>query len=454
MDTLNSKNIEELENKKTSSLLWQYAIPAIIGTTVIALYNIIDSIYIGHGPDLGDHAIGGLGILLPIMNLISGIGMLVGAGASTRVSIYMGQKDIDSAQKVVGNSILLAFILTLSLILFLYAFLDETLLLIGATPETFPFAKEFLIYYLPGNIFLTINFALNNIMRASGYPKKAMYTMLIGVAANIVLAPLFIFVLEWGMKGAAIATNLSILLGLCVVLHHFLNKNSTLALYWNKIRIIPRIIWSIISIGFAPFFMLIAASIVVFFINNRLNTYGGSTAIEAYTIANRLIMVCIMILVGLTQGMQPIIGYNYGAKKMDRVKETLTYTIKIGVSVGCVGFIIGIFFPGIVIKPFNPSPELAEVASKALNIMTLTLPLSGLQMVISNFFQCIGKAVYAFFLSMTRQFIILVPSLYILPTYFDLNGIWLSIPISDIVSTILAVIILLYQLNKFKKINS
>ncbi|MCO6564120.1 MAG: MATE family efflux transporter [Apibacter sp.] len=453
MEAINkSQNISELENEKPRKLIWKYAIPAIIGTIVIALYNIIDSIYIGHGENLGDHAIGGLGVLLPIMNLISGIGMLVGSGASTRTSIFLGQKDIKSANCVLGNSIILAIVLTLLLIIGIYTYMDSILTAIGSTPQTFPFAKEFLLYYLPGNVFLTVNYALNSIMRASGYPKKAMYMMLIGVAANIILAPVFIFILQWGMKGAAIATNLSMAIGLCVVLKHFFKSNSIVSFQWDSLKPNFKIIWSIINVGFAPFFMLIAASIVVLFINNRLNVYGGSTAIEAYTIANRLIMVFIMVLVGLTQGMQPIIGYNYGAKNMSRVKETLSYSLKSGLFIGCLGFLFGFLLPELVVTPFNPSPKLAKEASLALQIMTITLPLSGIQMVISNFFQCIGKAVIAFILSMSRQFLVLVPSLFILPNYLKLNGVWYSIPLSDTISTILALIIFIWQIRKFKNL--
>lgn len=447
-----SQNISELENEKPGKLIWKYAIPAIIGTIVIALYNIIDSIYIGHGENLGDHAIGGLGVLLPIMNLISGIGMLVGAGASTRTSIFLGQKDMKSANIVLGNSILLATVLTFLLIIGMYTYMDSILIGIGATPQTFQFAKEFLLYYLPGNIFLTVNYALNSIMRASGYPKKAMYMMLIGVVANIILAPIFIFVLKWGMKGAAIATNISMAIGLCVVLKHFFNSNSIVYFHWKSLKPNYKIIWSIINVGFAPFFMLLAASVVVFFINNRLNVYGGSTAIEAYTIANRLIMIFIMVIVGLTQGMQPIIGYNFGAKNMNRVKDTLTYSLKTGLFIGCLGFLFGFLFPELVVKPFNPSPKLAKEASLALQIMTITLPLSGIQMVISNFFQCIGKAVIAFILSMSRQFLLLVPSLFILPNYLKLNGVWYSIPLSDTISTILAIIIFIWQVRKIKNL--
>ncbi|MDR2122915.1 MAG: MATE family efflux transporter [Flavobacteriaceae bacterium] len=446
-----TQNTEELETREPGKLLWKYAIPSIIGTVVIALYNIIDSIYIGHGPGLGDHAIGGLGVLLPVMTFISGIGMLVGAGAATRTSIYLGQKDKESVEKVLGNSVSLACLLTLIIVVIAYIFTDYILLSVGATPETFPFAKEFLYYYLPGNFLLTVNFALSSVMRASGYPKKSMYIMLIGVSANIVLAPFFIFILEWGMKGAAMASNLSMFIASCIMVEHFLNKKSTILLQWSKLKLESKVTWSIINIGFAPFFMLITAAIVVFFVNNRLNEYGGSTAIEAYAIANRLIMVIIMILVGLTQGMQPIVGYNFGAKKIDRVKKTLNYTLKVGVSVGAVGLVFGFFLPHLIIQPFNPSPVLAKEATWAIRIMTITLPLSGFQMVVSGFFQCIGKAVHAFFLSMIRQFVTLVPMLYILPGYFGLDGIWYSVPISDSVSTLLTSVIFFLQIRQFKR---
>ncbi|TWP29805.1 MATE family efflux transporter [Apibacter muscae] len=453
MDNLKKvHNIYDLENKKISSLLWEYAIPGIIGTVAVALYSIIDSIYIGNNKYLGDHANGGLGILLPIMNFLSGIGMLIGAGAAARTSIFLGKKDNISAEKIVGNSIILSIVLTLFPVIYIYIYIDKILFLLGTTSETLPFAKEFLKYYLPGNIFLILNFSLNNIMRSSGYPKKAMYTMLIGVGANIILAPIFIFILNLGMKGAAIATNLSIFLGLCFVLTHFFQHKNTLTLKWKRLKPDFRIIWAIISIGFAPFFILIAASLIVFIINHRLVSYGGSIAIEAYTLANRILMVFIMIIVGLTQGMQPIIGYNYGAKRLDRVKQTLKYTLKVGFIIGLIGCISGVIFPHIIIKMFNPSPYLAKHAERALHILTLTLPLSGIQMVISSYFQCIGKAIKAFFLSMTRQFLILIPALYILPKYFELNGIWYSVTISDTISTLIAIIMFILQIKTFKYI--
>lgn len=448
---LKTANVDELENKKISKLLWQYALPAIVGTMVNALYNIIDRIYIGHGPDLGDHAIGGLGIVLPIMNLTAAVGMLVGSGAASRISICLGRGDKETAEKIIGNSFLMTIILTGTLVTALFMFLDPILMLIGATEETFPYAKEFLLYYLPGNIFLTLCFNFNSMMRASGYPQKAMYTMLIGVVANIIIAPIFIFWLEWGIKGAAIATIISMFIGLCFVMYHFMNQNSMLRLRKKYITLNPKIVWAVASIGMSPFFIQVAASIVVFFINNKLKTYGGNIAIEAYAIANTLLMIIIMVMVGLTQGMQPIVGYNYGAKRIARVKETLFYTIKVGIAIGCVGMLIGLLLPSVIVQPFNPSPPLAAETTKALHIVTLMLPLVGYQIVVTNFFQCIGMAGKSIFLSLTRQFLLLLPALFILPPLFGVNGIWYSLPTADFLATMLTAIMFIWQVNKFKK---
>ncbi len=451
---LKTANIEELENKKISKLLWQYALPAIVGTMVNALYNIIDRIYIGHGPDLGDHAIGGLGIVLPIMNLTAAVGMLVGAGSASRISICLGRGDKETAEKIIGNSFLLTILLTGTLVTILYMFLDPILMQIGATEETFPYAKEFLLYYLPGNIFLTMCFNFNSMMRASGYPKKAMYTMLIGVVANIIIAPIFIFILKWGIKGAAIATIISMFIGLCFVMYHFMNPNSMLRLRKKNIKLNPKIVWAIASIGLSPFFIQVAASIVVFILNNKLKLYGGNIAIEAFAIANTLIMIIIMIMVGLTQGMQPIVGYNYGAKRINRVKETLNYTIKVGVCIGFVGLTIGLLLPNLVVLPFNPSPPLAAESAKALRIVTLMLPLVGFQVVVTNFFQCIGMAAKSIFLSLTRQFLLLIPALFILPLFFDLDGVWFSLPTADFLSTLLTATLFIWQIKKFKKMEA
>lgn len=451
---LKTANIDELENKKISKLLWQYALPAIVGTMVNALYNIIDRIYIGHGPNLGDHAIGGLGIVLPVMNLTAAVGMLVGAGSASRISICLGKGDKETAEKIIGNSFLMSIILTGTLVTALFMFLDPILMRIGATEETFPYAKEFLLYYLPGNIFLVMCFNFNSMMRASGYPKKAMYTMLIGVVANIIIAPIFIFVLEWGIKGAAIATIISMFIGLCFVMYHFMNKNSMLRLRKRNIRLDSKIVWAIASIGLSPFFIQVAASAVAFIINSRLKLFGGNIAIEAFAIANTLVMIIIMILVGLTQGMQPIVGYNYGAGRINRVKETLNYTIKVGIIIGCAGLAIGLLLPEFVVLPFNPSPPLAAESAKALRIITIMLPLVGFQIVVTNFFQCIGMAGKSIFLSLTRQFLLLIPALFILPRFFQMDGVWYSLPVADGFSTLLTAAMFIWQINKFKKMEA
>ncbi|MFV0537394.1 MAG: MATE family efflux transporter [Dysgonomonas sp.] len=445
--------LNRLESEQTTKLLWKYSISAIVGSLVIAIYNIVDSIYIGHGPNLGDHAIGGLGLILPIMTFFAAMSALVGTGAATRIAIYMGEGYKDKVERVLGNAFILTILLTGIFVFLAYIFIDPLLQIIGATKDTYSFAHEFLTFYLPCNIFLNLSFVLSSVMRASGYPQKAMYIMLLGVILNIILAPIFIFIFEWGMKGAAIATSIASFISFVIFLIHFLNRNSTLRLYKNKIALNKNIVWAILSIGFSPFIMQVAASIVVFFINNRLSVYGGSIAIEAYTIANRLNLVVILIIVGLTQGMQPIVGYNYGAQKIDRVISTANQAIKAGICIGFIGLIVAFFFSDIVVSPFNPTLSLADKASRVLRIITIMLPLSGLQMVISNFFQSIGMPAKAITLSLTRQFVFLVPLLFILPLFFQLDGVWFSIPLADVVSTILAITLYIYQIQKLKKIH-
>jgi len=448
---MESMSLNRLETEQPKNLLWEYSIPAIIGSMVVALYNLIDSVYIGHGPGLGDHAIGGLGIVLPIMTMFTAIGALVGTGAASRVSIYLGTKDKISAEKVLGNAFFLTLLFTCILIFFLYTFIDPILWTIGATEDTYPFAYEFLLFYLPCNIFLNLTYALCGIMRASGYPRKAMYIMLLGVIVNILLAPVFIFILQWGMKGAAIATSISALTSLIPVIFHFIDREKSLHFEWSNFSIDSKIIWAILSIGLSPFIIQVASSVIVFIINNRLNIYGGSVAIEAYTIANRLTLIIILILVGLTQGMQPIVGYNFGAKKMKRVFSTVSYAIKVGIAVGILGLIAGVFGGDIIVRPFNPTDDLAEQSITALRIVTLMLPLSGIQMVISSFFQSVGMPVKSTLLSLSRQFLFLMPALFVLPHFFGLCGVWISIPISDFISTLLAIMLYMWQMNQLKK---
>lgn len=444
-------SIYDLENKDIGKLVWQYSLPAIIGTSVNALYNIIDRYFIGNAPELGDDAMSAIGIALPIMTLITAVGMLIGAGSASRISIFMGQRDKNSAEKILGNALLLQICITTATFTGLLIFLDPILTLLGATGATYHYTREFLIFLLPGSLFSTICFGFNNMMRASGYPERAMYTMLITVLINIILAPLFIYVFKWGMMGAALATVIAMFVGMIFVLYHFMNRRSNLRLKKENIRFDGKIVKAILSIGMSPFLIQLVASLVTFAIIHQLQHYGGDTAVAAYTIMNTLVMLVIMVITGLTQGMQPIVGYNFGAKNMKRVKEALIYTIKVGVVFGIVGLVIGVFIPDLIVKPFNPKPNLAAAAAQSLNITTIMLPLVGFQIVVTSFFQSLGMVKKSIFLSLSRQLLFLIPAVYVLPELFGLNGVWYSFPTSDFLATLTTGILFVLQLKTFNK---
>lgn len=449
-----SINIEELGEGKVGKLLWKYALPAIVGTTLNSLYNIIDGIFVGHW--IGDDALSGLGVVLPIMNLTAAVGMLVGTGASSRVSIALGADDRALAERIAGTSFLMTLVLSGGLIGLIYLFLKPILIFAGADDDIFPYAYDFLMIFLPGNLFLSLCFNFNNMMRASGYPLKAMITIVCTVFVNIILAPIFIKCFHWGIKGAAAATVLAMLIGFLFVMQHFISPRSYIRLRWKNItgRIDMKAVKSIMSIGMAPFFIQVAASVVVFFIIAQLNVYGGNngkTAIGAYTIANRLIMLMAMIIIGLTQGMQPIVGYNYGAKNYIRAKETMNYTIKMAVIIMSVGFVLCQLFPDILVGIFGPRKELAKESATALRYITAMFPLIAFQIVITSFFQSIGLAARAILMSLTRQVLLLLPFLYILPKIFGLNGVWISIPFADFISFIIA---LIFYIVEVRRLNS
>lgn len=444
-------SIYDLENKKMSSLIWQYALPAIVGTSVNALYNIIDRFFIGNAPDLGDEAMSAIGIALPVMTLITAVGMLIGAGSASRISIFMGQGDKNSAEKILGNALLLQLSITLPVSIILIILLKPLLILLGANGPTYDYAYEFLIYLLPGSVLSTICFGFNNMMRASGYPQRAMYTMLLTVVINIMLAPLFIYVFGWGMKGAALATVIAMFVGMCFVLHHFLNRTSTLLLKPENVKFDTKIVKAILSIGMSPFLIQLVASTVVFVIIHQLQKFGGNTGVAAYTIMNSLVMLIIMIITGLTQGMQPIVGYNFGAGKTKRVQEALVYTIKVGIGIGFVGMMIGVFAPDLVVQPFNPKEDLAEAAASSLKIVTLMLPLVGFQIVVTSFFQSLGMVKKSIFLSLSRQLLFFIPSLFILPHFWNLSGVWYSFPVSDFLATATTGALFFFQMRAFKK---
>ena len=437
-----------LGTEKIGNLLLQYSIPAIIGMTITSLYNIIDSIFIGHG--VGAIAISGLAITFPLMNLVVAFCVLISAGGATISSIRLGQKDFHGATEVLGNTLMLC--LTNSILFggIAFLFLDDILLFFGASPDTLPYARDFMQVILLGTPITYTMIGLNNVMRATGYPKKAMLTSMVTVVANIIIAPIFIFSFGWGIRGAAMATVLSQFIGMVWVVSHFRNKESFVHFVPGFWKMKKRIIASIFSIGMSPFAMNVTACAIVILINNSLLTFGGDMAIGAYGIINRLLMLYVMIVMGLTMGMQPIIGYNYGAQKMDRVKQTLRLGIIVGVIITSSGFLICELFPHAVSAIFTDSDKLIDMASAGLRICTLAFPLVGAQIVISSFFQSIGKAKISIFLSLSRQLVYLLPGLLLLPGYYGVKGVWISMPISDSLAFVTAVVILMIYIKRVK----
>lgn len=433
----------QLETKKISKLVWDYALPAIVGTMVNATYNIVDRIFIGQG--VGALAISGLAITFPVMNLTAALGMLVGAGAASRISINLGKKNPERAEKILGNSFLLNIVLNLVFMTLLMIFLEPILMAFGASEDTFPYARDYLQVILPGNIFMTMTFSFNNMMRASGYPKKAMYTMLIGAALNIILDPIFIFVFGMGIAGVAWATVISMFIGMLFVMYHFTRKTTTLRLRRKNMRFERDILIAIVSIGLSPFLMQLAASAVAVLMNTSLKLYGGDLAIGAFGILNSMFMIIVMFVIGLNQGLQPIIGYNYGAETYSRVKETFYYGIKIATVVTSLGFVFGMFFPRLFAQAFTSDVELLDLAENALRIAIVAFPLVGFQVVISGYFQSIGQAKKSIAMSLSRQVFFLIPSIIFLPRFFGLDGAWASISVSDALASILALIFFIRQ---------
>lgn len=439
----------ELATQKIGTLIWKYSLPSIVGTAVMSFYNIVDRIFIGQG--VGPLAISGIALTFPFMILLMGFGMLVGAGAAARISITLGENDHIKAEKILANAFILTVIISGSVVILSYIFMSDVLRLFGGTEQTIRYAEDYMRIIIPGGILSALNFGFNNIMRASGYPGKAMYTMIICALINIVLDPIFIFGFGWGIQGAAIATNISYLVGTVWVLSHFFQKKSIIRFYRTNFRLEKHIIMSIISIGMSPFSMQIAASFIFVLINSTLLRYSGDLAIGAFGILNSINTLVIMVIVGLNQGTQPIIGYNYGAGLYDRMFKTLKHSVLIATGMSTIGFLLGTFVPDFMASLFTRDADLQEMAARAMRISVVMFPIIGAQIVITNFFQSIGKAKISIFLSLTRQFIFLVPCLIILPPFYGIDGAWSSMPISDGLSTIVGIATILYFIRRFDR---
>jgi len=436
-------------SQKIWRLVWDYSLPSIVGTLVTALYNVVDRIFIGQVE--GAFAISGLAITFPVMTLTSSLGMLVGSGAAARISISLGKRDHHTAEQILGNSLLLTVILNAVFITLFYIYLEPILMAFGASSLTYPYARDYLEIVLLGNVFVSLCYNFNAMMRSSGYPTKAMVTMLIGAVLNLILSPLFLFVFKLGIRGVAWATVISMFIGMLFVMHHFTLRSSVIRLRWRNIRLKGRIILSIITIGLSPFSMQVAASAVALLMNTSLLRYGGDLAVGAYGIVNSILMLVLMVVLGLNQGTQPIIGYNYGAGNYHRVRETLFYALRMATLFTTAGFILGQFFPQLLASAFTTDEELLEISSTGLRIAMLALPLVGFQIVSSNFFQSIGFAVKSIIQSLSRQLIFMVPGIILLPRIWGLKGLWIAIPVSDTLAAMLSLYLLVIQLRHLKQ---
>lgn len=446
--TTDKKLLTELSEKPVFSLLLQYAIPAIVAMVASSLYNIVDGIFIGQG--VGAGAIMGLAITMPIMNLSAAFGAMVGVGGSTLLSVKLGEKDYNFAAKILGNVITLNCIIGIGLGAVMLLFLDPILRFFGASDYTIPYARDFMVIVLIGNVFTHLFLGLNAMLRSSGKPKKAMKATIMTVIINIALAPLFIFVLHLGIRGAALATILSQLIVLLWQFKLFSNPNELIHLRRDTYRLERRIVTGSLSIGLSPFLINLCACIVVIIINKQLVSYGGDVAVGAYGIANRMMFFFVMVVIGINQGMQPIAGFNFGAKHYTRLNQVLKYAITIATGIWIVGFIVCVLLATPVASAFTNDKELLKEAAHALRVMNLVVPIIGFQMITIGFFQSIGKAGISIFLSLTRQLLFLVPLLLILPNFFGLEGIWYSVPIADGTAAITAAIVLIYHMRKFK----
>ena len=443
----NSTIPTELGTEKIGKLLKQYALPAIIAMVASSLYNMVDSIFIGQG--MGPLAISGLAITFPLMNLSTAFGTLVGAGAATMLSVLLGQQHYKAANKILGNVVSLNIIIGLIFMAVSLIFIDPILYFFGASENTLPYAKEYIQIILYGNIITHLYFGLNAAMRSTGNPKKAMGLTIFTVVFNTILDPIFIFVFDMGIAGAAWATVLAQTVAMILVMTHFSNRTRAIHFERGIIRLHWKVAKTSLVVGMGPFLMNAAACIVTLFINQQLRDYSGDLGIGAYGICNRFIFMFIMICMGLNQGMQPIAGYNYGARQYSRVREVFWKTARLATYVTTLCFIIGIFIPKAAVGIFTHDEELTEIAANALRILTFVFPIVGFQIIGTNFFQSLGIVKKSIFLSLSRQLLFLLPALYILPLFIGTEGVWYSFMVSDILSASLTAILIRQTFKKF-----
>jgi putative MATE family efflux protein len=429
-------------------LLTQYALPAIVAMSASSLYNIIDRAFIGQV--VGPEAIAGLGITFPFMNLSAAFGAAVGVGASTCISVKLGQHDYKRAEQLLGNTVTLNLIVGFLFMVICLLFLDPILRFFGASDVTLPYAREFMIIILLGNMVTHMYFGMNAVLRAAGKPRHAMYATLFTVACNIVLVIAFVWWFRWGIRGAALATVTSQTLALCWQMWIFSDKKELLHLKRGIYRLKSQLVKNIIAIGISPFLMNVTSCIIVIFMNNQFVRYGGDMAVGAYSIANSVVMMFFMFVMGMNQGMQPIVGYNYGAEHYDRMFRCLWLTIAAATAILLVGWSLSMLFPRQIARIFTTDETLIALAARGIKLDMLVFFVVGSQAVITNFFQCIGKVKVSIFLSLSRQLIMLLPMAYIFPMFWELDGVWYSMPASDFGSFAMTIPLLVWYMKKLK----
>ena len=432
-----------LGEEKISKLLRQFSIPAIIGMMVASLYNIVDRIFIGNLPDIGGMALAGVGLTLPISTIIMGFGMLIGIGTGARISLKLGQRKKEEAEEHLGNALTLIIIFSVIITIFGIVLLKPILTVFGATASTEGYAVDYMQIIFLGTIFNLVGFGLNHSIRSDGNPKVAMLSMLIGSGLNVILVPIFVFMLNLGVRGAAIATIISQLTSAIWIIYYFTKGQSIIKLRAKNLKLKKQTVISIFSIGMSPFSMQVALSLVQVVSNISLKKYGGELSMGAVSIINSIALIFLMPIFGLNQGSQPIIGYNFGAKKYDRVKETTRYGIIVATIILTVGWIVIEAIPGALIRIFNSDPELVAIATNGLRIYLFVLPIVGFQIISTNYFQSVGQAKVSMILSLLRQVILLIPFLFLLPRLFNLGitGAWLAGPVSDFIASLITAVV-------------
>ena len=441
----------DLGTKPIGHLLWKYALPAIVAMLASSLYNMVDSIFIGQG--VGPIAISGLAITFPFMNLTGAFGAAIGVGSSTYLSVKLGQKDYLTAENILGNTVMLNIYMGVVLSVVCLLLLDPILRFFGASDATLPYARQYMVIILAGNVVTHTYLGLNAVLRAASKPRQAMNATIFTVVVNTILDPIFIY--PWGLglgiSGAAYATILAQVLALCYQLRLLSDKRELIHFRRGTYRLHSQIVKSIISIGISPFSMNVCSCIIVIFINNQLVHYGGDLSVGAYGISNKILFIFVMFVIGLNQGMQPIAGYNYGAQKFDRLMHVVKLTMLSATAVMTVGWCLAIFMPRLCVRLFTTDATLISISANALRIMCCMFPIVGYQMVVTNFFQCIGKVKVSIFLSLSRQLIFLLPMLWLLPHLFQLNGVWFSMLASDLLASLVTAWIMARYMRKFMR---